>query len=188
MLIKSTHTHIDRHIAIFSHCLNQLRNYHRKVNVLWRFKLTPNEKVHAYRYYIQDNWYNRIGIIVRKKCSNPAWITNERNALWLRFAVRKILEPLHFSKSRLVQVARPMGAALADAIADEQSRSVVVSFAVCVVGKRVVWPAGSCVEFFTYLLVVIWSFTLDGSKYVPRRTTWVSLRRRTRPGWSRKPP
>lgn len=39
-------------------------------------------------------------------------------------------------ESRLVQVARPMGAALADAIADGQSRSVV-SFAVCVVGKRV---------------------------------------------------
>lgn len=79
----------------------------------------------------------------------------------------------HFSESPIspgLIAVRPMGAGLADAIADGQSRSVV-SFAVCVVGKRVVWPAGSCVKFFTYLLVVIWSFTLGASEYVPRRTT-----------------
>lgn len=52
---------------------------------------------------------------------------------------------------RRLAAARPMGAALADAIAEGQSR-LVVSFAVCVVGKRVVWPVGSCVKFF-YLFI-----------------------------------
>lgn len=69
--------------------------------------------------------------------------------------------------------ARPMGAALADAIADGQSRASFggVVRSVCCGEACVVWPAGSCVEFFTYLLVVIRSFTHDGSEYVPRRTT-----------------
>lgn len=53
--------------------------------------------------------------------------------------------------ARWLAAARPMAAALADAIAEGQPR-LEVSFAVCVVGKRVVWPVGSCVEFF-YLFI-----------------------------------
>lgn len=47
---------------------------------------------------------------------------------------------------RLLATAQPIGAALADAIAKGSSLGLV-SFAVCVVGKRVVWPVGLVLNF-----------------------------------------
>lgn len=72
-----------------------------------------------------------------------------------------------------------MDVALADAIAEGQSR-VWWCRSQCVLWGSV-WCGqwGLVLNFFTYLLVVIWSFTLDGSENVPRRTTWVSRLRRT---------
>jgi len=82
---------------------------------------------------------------------------------------------------RRLAVARPMGAALADAIAEESlvwwCRSQCVLWGSVWCGQ---W--GLVLNFFTYLLVVIWSFTLGGSENVPRRTTWVPPRRRTLAG------